>query len=47
MAKGYGMKGQGKDCKPGMKNKRKAAFLKMMNKPAFMKPKKNKKPKKS
>ena len=46
MAKGYGMKGKGKDCKPRMKNKQKAAFL-QTKRPAFMKPKMNKKPKKS
>lgn len=43
MAKGYGMKGKGKDCKPRMRNKQKAAFL-QTKKPAS---KKNKKPKKS
>lgn len=46
MAYGNGMKPKGKD-NPRMKNKRKAAFLKMMKKPAIMKPKKDKKPKKS
>ena len=46
MAYGNGMKPKGNN-NPRMKNKRKAAFLKMIKKPAFIKPKKNKKPKKS